>query len=113
MVRFNDKPQIENSALSDTDIMPITDLEDSASDKKISIGQLKEYLSENLTNFADIDLVNTDMLADAIIEAPNGIIVANSSNNAIVAKQGLKLLFANGRKANNKFNNFIFFTFNI
>lgn len=105
MVRFNDKPQIENSALSDTDIMPITDLEDSASDKKISIGQLKEYLSENLTNFADIDLVNTDMLADAIIEAPNGVIVANSSNNAIIAKQGLKLLFANGRKANNKFNN--------
>lgn len=105
MVRFNDKPQIQDNALSDTDIMPITDIEDSLSDKKISIGQLKKYLSKNLTNFADIDLVNTDMLADAIIEAPNGIIIANNSNNAIVAKKGLKLLFANGRKQNGKFNN--------
>lgn len=34
MVRFNDKPSIQTSDISNDDILPITDLSDSSSDKK-------------------------------------------------------------------------------
>lgn len=105
MVRFRDKKQILNSEISDKDIMPITDSEDNDNDKKISIGQLKEYFENNISAFAGKDLSNTDMLVDAILEAPNGVIETNNDKNAILIKQGVKVLFAQGRKSNGKLNN--------
>lgn len=98
MVRFLDKNQI--STIASDDIMPITDISESTNDKKISIGQLTTYLSENLGNFAKTDLSNTNMLTDAILLAPNGVIVTSNNNTNIVAKSGMVLLFADGRNAN-------------
>lgn len=43
MVRFKDKQTISKDSLTDTDIIPITDMEDSGDDKKVTIGQLREY----------------------------------------------------------------------
>lgn len=43
MVRFNDKPLI--TTLSDDDIMPITDMSEPSSDKKINMKQLSEYIA--------------------------------------------------------------------
>lgn len=101
MVRFFDKPQI--SEIASSDIIPITDVSDSDNDKKITIAQLQNYIMSGTTNFAEKDLSNTNMLTDAILTAPNGVIVANSSNNAIIAKSGAKFLFADGRNADGTF----------
>ena len=98
MVRFLDKNQI--STIASDDIMPITDISESTNDKKISIGQLTTYFSENLGNFAKTDLSNTNMLTDAILLAPNGVIVTSNNNTNIIAKSGMVLLFADGRNAN-------------
>lgn len=44
MVRFNDKAQIANASLTGNDIIPMTDVDDSANDKKVTINQLNTYL---------------------------------------------------------------------
>lgn len=104
MVRFSDKPQIASASLSNDDILPITDMDDNTSDKKVTIGQLNTYFGDNITTFALKDLSNTGLLADAIISAPNGVIVASADNTSIIVKNGLELLFANGRAGDNRFN---------
>lgn len=105
MVRFKDKKQILSNEISESDIMPITDKEDNDNDKKISIGQLNEYFGNNISTFATTDLANTDMLVDAILEAPNGVMTTNDAKNTILVKQGLKVLFASGRQSNGKLKN--------
>ena len=95
MVRFLDKSQI--STIASDDIMPITDISESSNDKKVSIGQLATYFSENIGDFAQKDLSNTNMLTDAILLAPNGVIITSNSNTNIIAKSGMVLLFADGR----------------
>lgn len=96
MVRFNDKPQIENSQISEDDILPITDMDSSENDKKITLGQIKDFVNDGKEK-ADSDLVNTQMVTDGIISAPNGVFETSNNNQAITVKNGLKMVFANGR----------------
>ena len=46
MVRFNDKEQV--STLASNDILPMTDISDSANDKKVTVNQLSKFTVDNI-----------------------------------------------------------------
>lgn len=96
MVRFNDKTAITTAQISADDIIPITDLSASSDDKKISMGQIGEFVSNN-SNIAHKNLDNTGMISDAILKAPNGVFVAGTDADTLVVKSGLEVLVPNGR----------------
>lgn len=60
MVRFKDKKTISKDSLTDSDIIPITDMEDNAQDKKVTIGQLKEYFAGGVATTDRLGLVKVD-----------------------------------------------------
>lgn len=111
MVRFNDKPQIETGSITSDDILPITDISSPEDDKKITLGQIRDFVNAG-SEKANTDLVNTDMVTDSIISAPNGIFVASSSDTAITIKNGLHVVLANGRKVDTKRYNVTDYTLN-
>ena len=47
MVRFNDKEQV--STLASNDILPMTDISDSANDKKVTVNQLSKFTVDNIS----------------------------------------------------------------
>ncbi len=55
------------------------------------------------TQYSDINLSNSGVISNCILEAPNGI--AEYENSRITIKSGLKLLIPNGRDENLKFKN--------
>lgn len=104
MVRFNDKPSIQTSDISNDDILPITDLSDSSSDKKITLGQLGDFI-QNRGNLAQQDLSNTGMLTDVILKAPNGVFEIGENNDSIIVKSDLNILMPNGKDSDKKLQN--------
>ena len=63
MVRFNDKEQV--STLASNDILPMTDISDSANDKKVTVNQLSKFTVDNISTltgglgFSQNNLTNT------------------------------------------------------
>ena len=68
MVRFKDKKTISKDSLTDSDIIPITDMEDNAQDKKVTIGQLKEYFAGGVATTDRLGLVKVDGTTISVLE---------------------------------------------
>ena len=64
MVRFNDKTAI--TTVASGDILPITDISDSADDKKITVGQLSQYTVDNISTLTDGKGFSTNDLTDTL-----------------------------------------------
>ena len=62
---------------------------------QLQLNEKIDSTKNNLTeNKADIDLVNTNLFTNALLEAPNG--VAEFNSQTVTVKQGVKILVPNG-----------------
>lgn len=106
MVRFNDKTQIDS--LANNDIMPITDMSDTADDRKVTVQQLSQFAVDNIPTLSggktltdnnltndlkdnyDTAYANQDLTKyDATISYPKGYWVTNIDSGQKVIKESL------------------------
>ena len=85
----------------------IDSVEANTYEKLNSITNTFETKFEDLNQYySDVNLSNTGVISNCILEAPNGI--AEYENSKVTVKSGLKLLIPNGRDENFKLKNIVY-----
>lgn len=85
----------------------IDSVEANTYEKLNSITNTFETEFENLNQYySDVNLSNTGVISNCILEAPNGI--AEYENSKVTVKSGLKLLIPNGRDEKFKLKNIVY-----